>query len=116
MDDIPTWSRSHTTLLGDACHPLSPSGFSGASMAIEDGVTLATLLTSNVSRDEIPDRLKLYDEIRKPRVARVRETARIIPRGLEDRQLLEGYHMVLKDHDAVGYAKEIMSKYLGSGR
>ena len=76
MDDIPRWSLGHTVLMGDACHPLSPFGFSGASMAIEDAVTLSTLLTSDVKPKEIPGRFKLYEEIRKPRVARVREQSR----------------------------------------
>jgi 2-polyprenyl-6-methoxyphenol hydroxylase-like FAD-dependent oxidoreductase len=68
MGGIPIWSAKGTALLGDACHPLSPSVFSGASMAIEDGATLATLLPTDALVDEIPNRLELYEEIRKKRL------------------------------------------------
>ena len=46
MDKILTWSPHHTALLGDACHPVPPFGFSGASMAIEDAVTRGKLFPS----------------------------------------------------------------------
>lgn len=48
MDDIPNWSSNHTALLGYACHPVSPFGFSGTSMAIEDALTLSTLLLVDI--------------------------------------------------------------------
>jgi salicylate hydroxylase len=76
MDEIPRWSTKHTVLLGDAGHPVLPFGFSGASMAIEDAVTLATLLPSNIQPNQIEDRLELYEKIRKPRIGRVREHSR----------------------------------------
>jgi salicylate hydroxylase len=114
MDDILTWNRNHTVLLGDACHPVSPSGFLGVSMAFEDGVTLTALLPSGALVEEIPSRLKLYEQIRKPRVGRVRDTARMIAKGLEDRKLLEEYKGFLEEHDAVEYAKDSL-KYLVPG-
>lgn len=48
MDDIPNWSSNHTVLLGDACHPVSPFGFPGTSMAIEDALTFSTLLPVDI--------------------------------------------------------------------
>jgi hypothetical protein len=81
-------------------------------MAIEYGATLATLLTSGIPPDEVPRRLKLYEELQKPSVARVRETARIIAKGLEDRELLQRYHVFLKEYDAVECAKERLLEYL----
>jgi hypothetical protein len=87
-------------------HAFFPSEFSSASMAIKDGVTFATLLSSD-SADETPNRLKLYGEIRTPRAGRIRDTARTIAKWLEDRQLLEVYHGFLKEHDAVEYEKKI---------
>ena len=65
-------------------------------MAIEDGVILTTILSADISTDEVPNRLKLYEEIRKQRVGRVRETARTIINGLENRHILEEYHSFLK--------------------
>ena len=112
MDEIPHWSLNHTVLLGDACHPVSPFGFSGASMAIEDALTLATLITSDLRPEEISDRLKLYEEIRRPRVGRVRDTARMIAQGLDDKKLVGEYRTFLEGHDAVGYAEEALKKWL----
>jgi len=58
-------------LVGDAAHAASPATGQGASMAIEDGVTLAKCL-----RDE-PDltaALRLYETLRRERVERVVRT------------------------------------------
>ena len=86
MDEIPHWSLNHTALLGDACHPVSPFGFSGASMAIEDAVTLSVLLTYDIQAEKVPELLNLYEEIRKPRVGRVRDSSRGIARDRADKE------------------------------
>lgn len=112
MDDHPTWSLNHTTLLGGACHPVLPFGFSGASMAIEDGVTLSTLLSPDVRTEDISSRLKLYEQIRRPRVARVRETSLIVAKGLESQKVMQQYMMFLSSHDAIEHAKQVLSNYL----
>ncbi len=41
---LPRWSVGHTTLLGDACHPMYPFMGQGAAMAIEDSAALAACL------------------------------------------------------------------------
>jgi FAD-dependent urate hydroxylase len=71
LPTVPTWSGNGMTLVGDALHVASPSTTQGASMAIEDGVTLAKCL-----RDE-PDltaALRLYEGLRRERVERVVRT------------------------------------------
>ncbi|KAL8818266.1 MAG: hypothetical protein Q9223_003066, partial [Gallowayella weberi] len=88
MNEIPHWSHNHTVLLGDAAHPVSPFGFSGASMAIEDAVTLAELLPTNNPQLPIQHSLNLYEELRRPRVGRVRDTARMIARGQDGREVM----------------------------
>lgn len=112
MDDHPDWSLNRTTLLGDACHAVLPFGFSGASMAIEDGVTLFTLLTPDIKVEDIPGRLKLYEEIRRPRVSRVRETSLEGAKGLETKESMQDYLMFLGSHDAVEHAKQVLSEHL----
>ena len=111
MDDIPYWSINKTVLLGDACHPVSPFGFSGASMAIEDAVTLSVLLSGEIDGEDIQKRLGLYQEIRKGRVGRVRETARKNAKG-DNRELMRDYFKFLSEHDAVGYARQSLEEYL----
>ncbi|KAL8765278.1 MAG: hypothetical protein Q9209_007600 [Squamulea sp. 1 TL-2023] len=112
MNEIPTWSRNRIVLLGDACHPVSPFGFSGASMAIEDAVTLGELLSETVPVDDIPARLKLYEEIRKPRVGRVRDTARMLAGRMDSREFMGPYLTFLGEHDAVSFAREALAKHL----
>ena len=112
MDDHPTWSRNNTALLGDACHAVLPFGFSGASMAIEDGATIAALLSPGLEKRDIEPRLKLYEEIRRPRVSRVREASRDIAKGLENMEFVRDYMGFLSSHDAVEHAKQVLSRSL----
>lgn len=108
MDEIPRWSRNRTVLLGDAAHPILPFGFSGASMSIEDAITLGELLPGSIEPEQIEERLKLYEEIRKPRVGRVRETGRKIAAGHDNAQFMAQYHQFLGSHDAKLYAQEVL--------
>ena len=79
-------------------------------MAIEDGLTLSTLLPSDIKKEELQDRLKLYEEIRKPRIGRVRETSRAIGKStLHDTAVYQDYFSFLAGHDAVEHAKEVLS-------
>jgi 2-polyprenyl-6-methoxyphenol hydroxylase-like FAD-dependent oxidoreductase len=71
VHDIPTspvWHRGPVALIGDAVHATSPSAGQGASMAIEDAVTLARCLR------DIPDittAFGTYESLRRTRVAKV---------------------------------------------
>lgn len=112
MDDHPNWSLNHTTLLGDACHPVLPFGFSGASMAIEDSATLSTLLSPETRVKDIPGRLKLYEAIRRPRVSRVREASRHVAQGLETQEFMRDYITFLSSHNAVEHAKQALTEFL----
>ena len=112
MDDHPNWALNRTTLLGDACHPVLPFGFSGASMAIEDGATLATLLSSDTRVEDIPRRLKLYEDIRRPRVSRVREASRDIAQGMETKEFVHDYMTFLSSHDVIEHAKQVLTESL----
>jgi len=69
-DPLPTWSVGRVTLLGDACHPMTPFMAQGACMAIEDAVVLGRALTGVVEAD-VPVALKCYENARKQRTARV---------------------------------------------
>lgn len=69
------WSRGGATILGDAAHPMVPFMAQGACMAIEDAVVLSRTL-QGASIAEIPLRLKVYEELRKPRTSQVQEGSR----------------------------------------
>jgi salicylate hydroxylase len=76
---LPYWSSGHVTLLGDAAHPMVPHLGQGAGQAIEDGFALAVLL-EHAGRDEIPARLKAYQDLRLERTGRVQAASRLAGR------------------------------------
>jgi salicylate hydroxylase len=76
-----TWSTGRVTLLGDAVHPTLPYMAQGAAMAIED----AAVLTRALDLDRpLADVLRLYEQHRAPRAARVVE---------ESNEMADLYHI-----------------------
>lgn len=73
-DPMPQWARGHTTLLGDAAHPMVPFMAQGACMAIEDAVVLARAL-EGVEHTQIETALASYETERKPRTAKIQESS-----------------------------------------
>jgi 2-polyprenyl-6-methoxyphenol hydroxylase-like FAD-dependent oxidoreductase len=65
---VPHWHRASMVIIGDAAHATSPAAGQGASMAVEDAVTLARAL-----RDEsdVDGALRRYEDERRDRVERV---------------------------------------------
>ncbi len=74
-EPIKNWTVDRVTLLGDAAHPMYQYTAQGAGMAIEDAVVLAEALRH--SEGNISDALKLYNDARYLRTARVQTTARL---------------------------------------
>jgi 2-polyprenyl-6-methoxyphenol hydroxylase-like FAD-dependent oxidoreductase len=72
------WRRGAVTLLGDAAHPMLPFLGQGACSALEDAVALASALSS---ASGIEAALAAYEDVRRPRTARLvkgsRQAARI---------------------------------------
>jgi salicylate hydroxylase len=76
-DPLPRWSAGAVTLLGDACHPMLPYAAQGASQSVEDAAVLATVLTTVLADGpDVPAALLRYEELRRPRTARVQEMSR----------------------------------------
>ena len=69
------WTVGHTTLMGDAAHPMVPHLGQGAGQAIEDGYTLGVLLEGATTLN-LTDRLALYEGLRRERASRVQALAR----------------------------------------
>ncbi|VIO68166.1 6-hydroxynicotinate 3-monooxygenase [Bradyrhizobium ivorense] len=74
-DPLPRWGEGNITLLGDACHPMTPYMAQGAAMAIEDAAVLSRCLTG-VDRDGVSDAFKRFEATRKPRTSRVQASSR----------------------------------------
>ena len=75
-EPLDRWTAGRLTLLGDAAHPMLPHLGQGANQAIEDGVALAVLL-AGAGRDGVPEALRAYEDLRRPRVAEVQRGARV---------------------------------------
>jgi 2-polyprenyl-6-methoxyphenol hydroxylase-like FAD-dependent oxidoreductase len=65
---VPVWRSGRAVLVGDAAHAVSPSSGQGASMAIEDAVTLGRCLDG---RADVPAALADYEGRRRRRVEKI---------------------------------------------
>ncbi|KAL4803144.1 hypothetical protein BDV18DRAFT_145205 [Aspergillus unguis] len=75
-DDLPTWVEDKLAVLGDAAHPFLPYRASGGAMAIEDAVSLGVMLGRGVTKEDVPERLKLYEKVRKSRATTIQQLTR----------------------------------------
>ena len=69
-DPLPYWTKGRITLLGDACHPMTPYMASGAAMALEDAVILSRAL-SDAGSGGIEQAFRIYEATRLPRCSDV---------------------------------------------
>jgi 6-hydroxynicotinate 3-monooxygenase len=74
-DSLVRWTQGNVTLLGDACHPMTPYMAQGAAMAIEDAAVLSRCL-EGIARDGIADAFRRFEATRRERTARVQQTSR----------------------------------------
>lgn len=74
-DPLDQWAKGNITLLGDACHPMTPYMAQGAAMAIEDAAVLSRCL-QGVGRDGVADAFRRFEATRKPRTSRVQLSSR----------------------------------------
>lgn len=75
-DPLESWSDRNVTLLGDACHPMTPYMAQGAAMALEDAVVISRLLGEIDDRAEIGTAFQRFEATRKGRTSRVQLTSR----------------------------------------
>jgi 6-hydroxynicotinate 3-monooxygenase len=74
-ESLEHWAKGNVTLLGDACHPMTPYMAQGAAMAIEDAAVLSRCL-DGVEREGVADAFRRFEATRKERTTRVQETSR----------------------------------------
>jgi 6-hydroxynicotinate 3-monooxygenase len=74
-DPLPRWTDGNVTLLGDACHPMTPYMAQGAATAIEDAAVLSRCL-KDADRDGVADALRRFEATRKPRTSRIQLASR----------------------------------------
>ena len=74
-DPLPRWCEGNVTLLGDACHPMTPYMAQGAAMAIEDAAVLSRC-RDGADRDGAAAAFRRFEATRKPRTSRVQLSSR----------------------------------------
>lgn len=112
---LPTWISGFSALLGDAAHPFLPHQGQGGAQAIEDGAALGALLPIGTSKEQIPQRLKLYMEARYQRATMVQDFSRQMAFKTNKLDAVGGFSMdplefskVNFGHDAVAHAQSIL--------
>lgn len=111
MPDLPHWGENGVVLVGDAAHALSPTTGQGASQALEDAQTLSLLLAKTLQRaygsappeetassaDQVKDAvalsLKLFYNIRAPRIKAIAERGRRMDRPKTKMSAAQEYSM-----------------------
>ncbi|KDN69152.1 putative FAD dependent oxidoreductase [Colletotrichum sublineola] len=68
---ISTWRKGRMILIGDAAHPMLPHQGQGGAQAIEDGIALGVCFSNVTSEAEVPERLKVFEGIRRNRASAV---------------------------------------------
>ncbi len=74
-DPLPRWTEGNITLLGDACHPMTPYMAQGAAMAIEDAAVLSRCL-DGVDRSGVAEAFRRFEATRKPRTSQIQLSSR----------------------------------------
>ncbi len=68
------WTEGSVTLMGDACHPMTPYMAQGAANALEDAVVLARCLADGGTED-IQAAFQKFEAARKPRTSEIQATS-----------------------------------------
>ncbi|KAK4936727.1 hypothetical protein LTR10_022451 [Elasticomyces elasticus] len=105
-EDLKLWSlasrtpatkfwRGKLVLVGDAAHPTLPHQGQGGAQSFEDGAALAALLPGDTLKEQIPQRLELYNRARYPRAITVMYMSQV---NEERRQeMMEELHQYVPD-------------------
>ena len=74
-DPLPRWTEERVTLLGDACHPMTPYMAQGAASALEDAAVLSRCLV-DIDADGVASALRRFEATRKPRTSEIQGSSR----------------------------------------
>lgn len=86
------WGEDRVTLLGDACHTMTPWMAQGAAVCMEDAAVLSRCL-QGVDRDGLEQAFRRYEMTRMPRAAEIQRvaSANTFNRGRTDPSWVYGY-------------------------
>jgi salicylate hydroxylase len=92
QDPLPSYIKGRTVLIGDAAHPMTPHQGQGATQAIEDTEGFLLFNDPDITRENVPNLLKDFDSVRRPRASRIQE----ITRWSANRKTPEEVHAMAK--------------------
>ncbi|OPK05587.1 MULTISPECIES: salicylate 1-monooxygenase [Pseudomonas] len=76
LAELPTYVHGRVVLIGDAAHAMLPHQGAGAAQGLEDAYFLARLLGDpHADAETLPELLKAYDDLRRPRACLVQRTS-----------------------------------------
>ncbi|KAH9905747.1 hypothetical protein F4778DRAFT_727389 [Xylariomycetidae sp. FL2044] len=75
--DLASWHHEsgRFLLIGDAAHAMLPFMAQGAAQAFEDAAALGAILGQLTDKTQIPDAVDVFETLRRPRAARVKQAA-----------------------------------------
>ncbi|KAK2762398.1 FAD binding domain protein [Colletotrichum kahawae] len=73
---LQSYFKGKTVVIGDAAHAMVPYQGQGANQALEDADSLLDLLADVDDPSEIPERIRLWDSVRRPRASAIQEQSR----------------------------------------
>ncbi|KAH7252821.1 hypothetical protein BKA59DRAFT_436996 [Fusarium tricinctum] len=114
MDRIPYWVKGGVALLGDAAHPFLPCG-----VAIEDSASICALFPRNTTKEEVTERLALYERIRDERAHRIQAATRSLGTDLDENKANNTDNMVETTrynfgHDEWHNSKDALRRWIAS--
>jgi len=76
QDPLPSYVKGRTVLVGDAAHAMTPHQGQGSTQAVEDAEGFRLFLQPGVTRDDVPNILKDFDSVRRPRASTIQNNTR----------------------------------------
>jgi salicylate hydroxylase/6-hydroxynicotinate 3-monooxygenase len=73
-DPMPSWSEERIMLVGDACHPMTPTMAQGAAQALEDAMILARCF-SQYGFEDVARVFRTFEALRHARTAQIQVTS-----------------------------------------
>ncbi|KAM3075223.1 hypothetical protein ACMFMG_007330 [Clarireedia jacksonii] len=113
MEVLQNWTHGKLALLGDAAHPFTPHQGQGGAVAIEDAAAIGFLLERGMRKDEVEDRLKLYEKVRMERAHTIQEFSRVLGKDLVDdmRASIRTYGAYNMGHDEFDNSAQELRKW-----
>ncbi|KAJ5771673.1 hypothetical protein N7520_002202 [Penicillium odoratum] len=111
MPSLSTWVNDRLAVMGDAAHPFLPFAASGGAMAIEDGLSLAVMLTGDMKREEVPARLKLYEKARRDRAMKIQAFARESGKKPLPEEEVLSMRSYIFGHDEWEYSSQLLREH-----